>query len=103
MLFSSISYLYFLSGVLLAYWSIPNRGVGPRLRVWLLLVASIYFYASWNEWLALIVCASTLVDFALARLIDGSPSQRQRKGWMILSLCMNLGLLGYFKYVNFFL
>jgi alginate O-acetyltransferase complex protein AlgI len=74
-----------------------------RMRVWLLLGASFFFYASWNEWLALIICVSTLVDYCLARGMDASSSPRWRKLFLMVSLLGNLGLLCYFKYANFFL
>jgi alginate O-acetyltransferase complex protein AlgI len=68
-----------------------------------LLGASVYFYASWNEWLALLICASTAADFLLARGMEASTSPRRRKLLLAASLAGNLGLLCYFKYANFFL
>ena len=50
-----------------------------RGRVLVLLGASIYFYASWNKQLALLICVSTTIDFFLARGIEDSKSPRQRK------------------------
>src|SRR5262245_15311803 len=59
MLFTSREYLLFLLAVFTLYWALPWH----RVRVWLLLAASFWFYASWNSWLALLVCASASLDF----------------------------------------
>jgi alginate O-acetyltransferase complex protein AlgI len=99
MLFCTQAYFLFFTGVFVAYWLLPWRPA----RVWLLVGASFYFYARWNHWLALIVCASTLLDYLLARGIEASPSARLRKLLLAVSLAANLGLLCYFKYANFFL
>jgi alginate O-acetyltransferase complex protein AlgI len=99
MLFCSQQYLVFFSAVFCLYWIVR----WPRCRVWLLLAASFYFYASWNKWLAGIICLSTSLDYAIARGMEASTSPRRRKLLLALSLVGNLGLLCYFKYVNFFL
>jgi alginate O-acetyltransferase complex protein AlgI len=99
MLFCSEVYLYFFLVVFTAYWAIPwHRG-----RVWLLLVASFYFYACWNQWLALLIGVSTMIDYTLARGMDAPGWHRWRKGLLLVSIVGNLGLLCYFKYMNFFL
>src|SRR5262245_17117898 len=99
MLFCSQQFLLFFTAVFAVYWVLP----GQRARVWLLLGASFYFYASWNHWLALIICASTALDYLLARGMDATPSPRLRKLLLGASLTANLGILAYFKYANFFL
>jgi alginate O-acetyltransferase complex protein AlgI len=99
MLFCSASFMGFFALLLLVYWSIPWR----RPRVWLLLAASFYFYASWNKWLAIIICVSTLLDYVLALGIEHSAANWRRKSLLCVSLFANLGLLCYFKYANFFL
>jgi alginate O-acetyltransferase complex protein AlgI len=97
--FCSLQYLLFFALVFVAYWLLPSNPV----RVWLLLAASFYFYASWNHWLACIVSATTLMDYLIARGMDATASARLRRLLLVVSLVMNLGLLCYFKYVNFFL
>src|SRR5205823_14844783 len=62
-----------------------------------------YFYASWNKWLAALICVSSTIDYFLARGIAASDSPRWRKLLLTLNIVGNLGLLSYFKYVNFFL
>src|SRR4051812_24667309 len=99
MLFCTQQFLLFFTVVLLAYWMLP----WPRARVWLLLAASFYFYASWNKWLAGIVCVSGTLDYLLARGMDATPVPRRRRLLLAVSLVANLGLLVYFKYANFFL
>jgi alginate O-acetyltransferase complex protein AlgI len=99
MLFCSLPFAIFFSIVFTLYWSLPWQ----RVRVWLLLVASFYFYASWNKWLALIICVSTAMDYLVARGMDGTSAPLRRKALLGLSLVANLGLLVYFKYANFFL
>lgn len=99
MLFCSQAFLFFFVVVFLAYWASPSN----RLRIGILLVASFYFYASWNKWLALVILISTAFDYGLALGMERSQSPRIRRGLLCLSLTANLGLLIYFKYVNFFL
>jgi alginate O-acetyltransferase complex protein AlgI len=99
MLFCTKAYLIFFAIVFSAYWVLP----WARARVWILLAASFYFYASWNKWLALIICISTTVDYVLARAMEQSTAPRWRKLCLTTSIVGNLGLLVYFKYSNFFL
>lgn len=99
MLFCSQQFLLFFLVVFTAYWCMP----WPRARVYLLLAASFYFYASWNRWLALIICVSTVMDYYIARGLEASPCKYCRRVLLTTSLVANLGLLVYFKYANFFL
>jgi alginate O-acetyltransferase complex protein AlgI len=99
MLFCSVEFMVFFAVLLMVYWSIPWR----RARVWLLLIASFCFYASWNKWLAIIICISTLLDYLLALGMEHANDSRRRKLLLSVSVVANLGLLCYFKYVNFFL
>jgi alginate O-acetyltransferase complex protein AlgI len=99
MLFCTSQFLLFFSAVFALYWILPWR----RARVWLLLIASFYFYASWNRWLAAIICLTTLLDYLLARGMESSTGPTRRRLLLALSLVMNLSLLVYFKYANFFL
>jgi alginate O-acetyltransferase complex protein AlgI len=99
MLFCSTAFLYFFLVVFVAYWSLPWE----RVRVWLLLGASLYFYASWNWWLALVILTSTTIDYLLALGIAASNAPWVRRCLVAFSVVANLSLLCYFKYVNFFL
>jgi alginate O-acetyltransferase complex protein AlgI len=99
MLFCSQKFLAFFAVVFTLYWAAPWH----RFRIVLLLAASFFFYASWNKWLALIICVSTAMDYLVARGMDASQNERRRKLLLGVSLVANLGLLAYFKYANFFL
>lgn len=99
MLFVTQKFLVFFLVVFAAYWALPWK----RARVWLLLVASYYFYYCFNEWLALVVASSSVADYLLARGMDSFARPAVRRLLLIASLVMNVGLLCYFKYVNFFL
>ena len=99
MLFVTQKFLVFFLIVFAAYWAIPWN----RPRVWLLLVASYYFYFCFNEWLAFVVATSSVMDYLIGRGMDATRRPALRKLLLIGSLVMNVGLLCYFKYVNFFL
>jgi alginate O-acetyltransferase complex protein AlgI len=99
MLFCSKQFVLFFLAVFLVYWMLPWQ----RVRVWLLLGASFAFYVSWNKWLAVIVCVTTVLDYLIARRLELTASPRLRKLLLLVSLSVNLGILCYFKYANFFL
>src|SRR5439155_13580441 len=99
MLFTAHQYLIFFVAVFAVYWAMP----WPRLRVYLLLAASFYFYATWNEWLALLVTGTATLDYFLARGIDAARARGLRRLFAGTSIAVNLGVLCVFKYVNFFL
>src|SRR5262249_2217214 len=99
MLFCEERFGYFFAIVFALYWSMPWH----RARVWLLLGASFYFYASWNKWLPLIIFASSGLDFCLGRWIEALRSPGRKRLLVAVSVVANLGLLCYFKYANFFL
>jgi alginate O-acetyltransferase complex protein AlgI len=99
MLFCTWQFFLFFVVVFAVYWALPWQ----RGRVLLLLGASIYFYACWNRWLALVLCVSTLGDYLIARGMEATARPRVRMLLLLGSLAGNLGLLCYFKYANFFL
>jgi alginate O-acetyltransferase complex protein AlgI len=94
---------YWMAGILFLVTMAAFRIGHHRARVWLLLTVSFFFYACFNQWLAGIICVSTAIDYAIARGLDGSVSERRRRVLLAMSLIGNLGLLVYFKYANFFL
>ncbi|HJV27125.1 MAG TPA: MBOAT family O-acyltransferase [Aromatoleum sp.] len=73
------------------------------LRKNLLLAASYYFYMCWDWRYAALLAFMSGVNFIAGRKIDESRSQRSRKGWLAFALILSLGVLGYFKYANFFI
>jgi len=96
MLFNTIDFAIFLPIVVLIYYLIPQKQ-----RWMLLLAASYYFYMSWKVEYILLIFASTLVDYFSGIRMAGLPDRRSRLPWLILSLCVNLGLLFFFKYFSF--
>jgi alginate O-acetyltransferase complex protein AlgI len=99
MFFHSQAYLVFFTIVFTIYWLLPWR----RLRVYVLLAASFTFYAFWSKLLALLVASTSVMDYLLARGMDSAKSKNLRRFYLGASLSMNLGLLCFFKYANFFL
>ena len=82
MLFHTQAYLIFFLLVWAVYWFSPWQGG----RVYWLLAASIYFYATWNKWLALLVFGTATVDYLLALAIERSPTRRRGKALVGASL-----------------
>jgi len=99
MLFNSLTFVIFFA-LVLALYSLPVRW---RSRKIILLLASYLFYAAWNPPFVLLVWLSTLVDWIAARAIYGENRQTRRRLWLMLTLAVNLGVLGYFKYGEFLL
>jgi alginate O-acetyltransferase complex protein AlgI len=97
--FHTRAFLAFFAAVLALYWAVPRRR--QTARVWVLLVASFYFYAAWSAELAVLVTATACADYLFGRLLGAAGGPRK----LILcgSVGMNLGVLGYFKYRGFFL
>ena len=95
--------LFWVAGVVVFGSALAWRFGHDRGRVWLLLAASFYFYASWNPWLAGLIFASTILDYFLGRGVDTLRSPGWRRALVGVSVAANLGLLCFFKYTNFFL
>jgi len=101
MLFNSLTFLIFLPLVFAIYWLLGKAKKLMWQNLWLL-TASYVFYGWWDyRFLALIV-ASTLVDYWVGLRIAAAEEQPVRKRWLWGSIAFNLGLLGFFKYYNFF-
>lgn len=98
MLFDSPVYLLFLLLVFLLYWRLQFRAQN------IFLVAASYLFYGWWDWrFLLLMISSTVVDFFIARALDSEMPQPRRKQLLILSLIINFGVLGAFKYFNFFI
>jgi D-alanyl-lipoteichoic acid acyltransferase DltB (MBOAT superfamily) len=98
MLFDTPIYLIFLLLIVSTYWC-----VGWRSQNRLLFVASCFFYGWWDWRFLLLMLMSASVDFLLGQRIADSKSQAIRRSFLIFSLCLNFGVLGFFKYFDFFL
>tara|TARA_B100001540_G_scaffold314426_1_gene339339 strand:+ start:5810 stop:7231 length:1422 start_codon:yes stop_codon:yes gene_type:complete len=97
LVFNSYTFILFLA-VVLAFYSSPIRWKSKKI---LLIGASYLFYAAWNPPFVILIWFSTLVDWLLAQRIAYATSIRLRKFFLICSLSVNLGLLGFFKYSEF--
>ena len=99
MLFNSLTFVVFFVVVVTLYWSIRSW----QLRKNLLVVASYIFYGAWNPPFAGLLFSTTAMDFWLGRQINKAKDQQARRRWLVASVCMNLSMLGFFKYGNFLL
>lgn len=98
MVFSSAIFLFiFLPIVVIAYYLLPKRW-----RNCILLIASILFYTWGEPFFILILLASITLDYFIAKAIPTREGRSKRR-LLTLSIIVNLGLLGYFKYANFFI
>ena len=73
------------------------------LRILYVIAFSLYFYYKSSGIYFLLLIFSAVADYLIAHAIDSSQSRRERKGWVTLSVVINLGMLAYFKYTNFFI
>ena len=100
MLFNSITYFIFIILVFSIYWSVLKKNF--RWQNLMLFVASYCFYGWWDVRFLILIFISSSVDFFLGRAIFKQSDMQKKR--LLLALCMviNLGMLGFFKYYNFF-
>jgi alginate O-acetyltransferase complex protein AlgI len=99
MIFSSIDFFVFLFTALMLLQIFKTQ----RIKKYILLFSSYFFYAYWDYRFLILIIFSTFVDYIIGKKIFQSNSESNRKKLIILSLVVNLGLLGFFKYFNFFI
>jgi D-alanyl-lipoteichoic acid acyltransferase DltB (MBOAT superfamily) len=97
MLFNSIEFLIFFAVVITAYFILKSKH-----RWILLLAASYYFYMSWNPAYIILIILSTVVDYFAGLKMGTTDDKSKRKKYLFASLFINLGMLFFFKYYNFF-
>ncbi len=100
MLFNSIDFVLFFPIVLVLYW-VATKGDLKRQNV-LLLIASYFFYACWDYRFLFLLIFSTLLDYFTGIKMFEAGTKNRKKFWFWLSIGINLGFLGVFKYFNFF-
>lgn len=100
MLFNSIDFAIFLPIVFILYWFVMNKSL--TLQNALLLIASYFFYACWDWRFLFLLMFSTLLDYYTGLKMSDAENKNSRKFWFWLSIIINLGFLGVFKYYNFF-
>ena len=96
MLFNSVSFLIFFPIVVMGYFLIPEK-----LKNHWLLIASYYFYMSWQPVYALLILFSTITTFYCAVLIDRADTRQKKKLYLAVNIIVNIAILCYFKYFNF--
>jgi alginate O-acetyltransferase complex protein AlgI len=99
MLFNSLTFVVFFVVVVALYWSIRSW----KARKNLLVVASYIFYGAWNPPFAALLFSTTSMDFWLGARMAKAATPRSKRRWLVASVCMNLSMLGFFKYGNFLL
>jgi D-alanyl-lipoteichoic acid acyltransferase DltB (MBOAT superfamily) len=96
-LFNSLEFAIFFIMVLIAYASLSQRK-----QNYMLLAASYVFYGAWDYRFLLLLMLSTVMDYYIALWIAGQAEPQRRKRLLWISVAVNLGILGFFKYFNFF-
>ena len=108
MLFNSYAFIFAFLPITLIGYALLGLGAGRRdLSVWWLVVCSAVFYAIWNPINLAIIGPSLIINFALARVLQGrvargAADDRVSSAILVLGVVLNLCFLGYFKYRNFF-
>lgn len=100
MFFNSFTFAIFLPIVFLLHWFVFNKTKSTQNA--LLVVASYYFYSCWDWHFLFLLIFSTFLDYYTGIQIERSEKHQSRKFWFWLSIVVNLGFLGTFKYYNFF-
>ncbi|OIQ29615.1 MAG: membrane-bound O-acyltransferase family protein [Bacteroidetes bacterium MedPE-SWsnd-G2] len=100
MLFNSLGFMVFIVVVLALYYSKLFNWTNKKR---MLLVSSYIFYGLWNPPLIILLWISTMVDWTAGKKLAVETNAKKRKYWLLLSLCINLGFLAFFKYGNFLL
>lgn len=100
MLFNSGVFLKFFAGFLLLYWLVRNN---LRARNLLIVAASYLFYGWWDYRFLGLILFSSLLDFYVGLGIARQGDPKRRRLWLMASIVANLGILGFFKYFDFFI
>jgi alginate O-acetyltransferase complex protein AlgI len=100
MIFNSLEFFIFLTIVFILYWFVFKKHL--KAQNILLLAASYVFYGWWDWRFLSLIMLSTIVDYFVAIQINQNDEQSKRKAWLWVSVVFNIGLLGFFKYYNFF-
>jgi D-alanyl-lipoteichoic acid acyltransferase DltB (MBOAT superfamily) len=98
MLFNSIEFLYFVPVVLFGAAALPQPWKNRFL-----LVASYFFYGSWDWRFLALIFLTTAVDYNVGNALHRTDAPAQRQRLLLVSVCVNLGILAFFKYFNFFI
>jgi len=101
MLFNSLDFAIFLPIVFVLYWFLTQKNL--KLQNALIVVSSYVFYGWWDWRFLLLIFFSTIVDYTIGQKLNTEEKYFNRKVLLWISIIVNLGFLGFFKYYNFFL
>jgi alginate O-acetyltransferase complex protein AlgI len=97
MVFTALPFIVFYVIVFALYWPLGKDGQNR-----LIVLSGLVFYGWWDWRFAVRLLATTGVDFGVGLALERERNERKRRAWVLLSLATNLGVLGFFKYFNFF-
>jgi len=100
MLFNSIDFAVFLPIVFVFYWFVFNKNI--KIQNLFLVVASYVFYGWWDWRFLFLIALSSFIDFFVGILLSKTDIERDRRRLLLVSIAANIGILGFFKYYNFF-
>jgi D-alanyl-lipoteichoic acid acyltransferase DltB (MBOAT superfamily) len=100
MLFNTLNFAVFLPVVFILYWFVFNKKL--KLQNLFLLVASYFFYAWWDWRYLSLVIFCTITNYVSGLLMMKTEAQKKRKIILIFCCLISFGMLGIFKYYNFF-
>ncbi len=101
MLFNSIDFAIFLPIVFILYWFVTQKNL--KLQNFLIVTASFVFYGWWDWRFLSLILFSIITDYFIGLWLNITEKERKRKIILWVSIIVNLGFLGFFKYFNFFL
>lgn len=101
MLFNSLNFALFFPLVFFVYWLLANKKL--EIQNAFLLIVSYFFYSCWDWRFLFLLMFSTLLDYFTAIKMQDASNHGKKKFWFWLSIAINLGFLGVFKYYNFFI
>ena len=101
MLFNSLDFAIFLPVTFVLYWFIFQKKI--KLQNLLIVCASYLFYGWWDWRFLILIVFSTFVDYTIGYLLKKESNLIKRKIYLWISITINLGFLGFFKYYNFFI
>ena len=101
MLFNTVDFAIFLPVVFLLYWFVFKTNI--KTQNLFLIVVSYFFYACWDWRFLVLIIFSSIVDFLVGNKLYKAKRKKQRKLLLSISIISNLGILGFFKYFNFFI
>src|SRR5262245_47921163 len=100
MIFNSLQFAIFFIAIFVVFHLVLQR---HNHKLWLITIGSLLFYAIFDYRFVPILLSIGMADFVIARRLADTTDERARKRLLVLSIACNLAVLGFFKYVNFFL